>query len=139
LLEELYFQRHLELRNTIIDPTEIQLVIAGRGIGYGMAKSELVFDKLHTFEKLTIRTAERKIGNPFRSHGDVSKTIKNRFQPYLSVPRAASFAFTIRIGAPTDQMKLPGFESSIEIIEDLVKNIGLVNSGSFLELSKIIT
>ncbi|MDP3470219.1 MAG: hypothetical protein Q8S11_17895 [Daejeonella sp.] len=139
LLEELYFQRHLKLQGISISPTELQLVIAGRGIGYGMAKSELVFDKLNTFEKLTLRTAERKTGKPFRSKGDVSKLIKMNFQPYLSVPRAASFAFTIRLGVPADQLKLEGFENSIEIIEDLVDNINLVNSGSYEELSNKIT
>ncbi len=139
LLEELYFQRHLKLQGISIGPTELQLVIAGRGIGFGMAKSDLVFDKLNTFEKLTLRTAERKSGRPFRSKGDVSKVIKMNFQPYLSVPRAASFAFTIRLGAPTKQLKIEGFENSIEIIEDLVENINLVNLGSYEELRKKIT
>lgn len=139
LLEELYFQRHLKLQGISISPTELQLVIAGKGIGYGMAKTDMVFDKLNTFEKLTLRTAERKSGKPFRNKGDVSKIIKMNFQSYLSVPRAASFAFTIRLGAPSNQMKLEGFESSIEIIEDLVDNINLVNSGSYEELSTKIT
>lgn len=57
ILEELYFQRHLKLQGIQLNTTEIQLVIAGRGIGYGMAKTDLVFDKLSTFEKLTLRTA----------------------------------------------------------------------------------
>lgn len=139
LLEELYFQRHLQLQGIQLNPTELQLVIAGRGIGYGMAKSDLVFDKLSTFEKLTLRTAERKTGRPFRSKGDVPKVIKMNFQPYLSVPRAASFAFTIRIGAPTQQLKIEGFENSTEIIEDLIENISLVNNGNFDLLKENIT
>lgn len=139
LLEELYFQRHLQLQGIQLNPTELQLVIAGRGIGYGMAKSDLVFDKLSAFEKLTLRTAERKTGRPFRSKGDVPKVIKINFQPYLSVPRAASFAFTIRIGAPTQQLRLEGLDDSAEIIEDLIDNISLVNRGEFDGLkSKII-
>ena len=106
-----------------------------------MAKSDLVFDKLSTFEKLTLRTAERKLGKPFRSKGDVSKVIKMNFQPYLSVPRAASFAFTIRIGMPSEQLKLDGagFDSSTEIIEELVENINLVNQGEFEQLKIKIT
>ncbi|MGB3851410.1 MAG: hypothetical protein WA958_15685 [Tunicatimonas sp.] len=139
LLEELYFQRHLKLQGISINPTELQLVIAGPGIGYGMAKSELVFDKLNSFEKLTLRTAERKARRPFRSKGSVSKDIKMNFQPYLSVPRAASFAFTIRLGAPTNQLKFDGFENSVEIIEDLVDNINLINLGSYEKLRDKIT
>lgn len=139
LLEELYFQRHLKLQGIQLDTTEIQLVIAGRGIGYGMAKTDLVFDKLSTFEKLTLRTAERKLGKPFRSKGDVSKGIKLNFQNYISVPRAASFAFTIRVGAPSEQLKFEGFENSIEIIEDLIENINLINQGEFEKLKTRIT
>ena len=131
LLEELYFQRHLQLQGISINSTELQLVIAGRGVGFGMVKSDLVFDKLSTFEKLTFRTAERILGRPFRSKGDVSKLIKSNFQPYLSVPRAASFALTIRIGCQTNQLKIEGFDNSIEVIEELVENIGLVNVSDY--------
>jgi hypothetical protein len=139
LLEELYFQRHLQLQGIQLTSTEIQLVIAGRGIGYGMAKSDLVFDKLSTFEKLTFRTAERKSGKPFRPKGDVPKVIKMNFQNYISVPRAASFAFTIRIGAPSEQLKFEGFESSVEIIEEVVENINLINQGEIEQLKTKIT
>ena len=138
LLEDVYFQRHLQLQGISINSTELQLVIAGKGIGYGMAKSELIFDRINTFEKLTFRTIERKSGKIFRSSGDVSKVIKMNFQPYLSVPRAASFAFTIRLGGLTQQMKMEGFDNSTEIIEDIVENIGLVNSADFETLKKKI-
>jgi hypothetical protein len=139
LLEELYFQRHLQLQGISLNSTELQLVIAGRGIGYGMAKSDLVFDRISTFEKLTFRTVERKSGKPFRSKGDVAKVIKMSFQPYLSVPRAASFAFTIRLGGLTNQLKIDGFENSIEIIEDIVENIGLVNIADYDTLKEKIS
>ncbi|MBN7810180.1 hypothetical protein J0A68_04375 [Algoriphagus sp. H41] len=138
LLEELYFQRHLQLQGIQLTSAEIQLVIAGRGIGYGMAKTDLVFDKLSTFEKLTFRTAERKVGKPFRSKGDVPKVIKMSFQNYISVPRAASFAFTIRVGAHSNQLKLEGFENSVEIIEELVENIKLLNQGEIDQLKNRI-
>lgn len=139
LLEDVYFQRHLQLQGISINSTELQLVIAGRGVGYGMAKSEIIFDRINTFEKLTYRTVERKSGKVFRSSGDVSKVIKMNFQPYLSVPRAASFAFTIRLGGLTQQMKLDGFDNTVEIIEDIVENIALVNKGDFSSLKNKIT
>jgi hypothetical protein len=138
LLEELYFQRHLQLQGISLNSTELQLVIAGKGIGYGMAKSDLVFDRINTFEKLTFRTAERKQGKVFRTSGDVSKIIKMNFQPYISVPRGASFAFTIRLGENFNQMIIDGFENSTEIIEDVIENIGLVNICDFDALKKKI-
>jgi hypothetical protein len=138
LMEDLNFHRHLKLQGVSLGSTELQLVIAGNGIGYGMAKSELIFDRINIFEKLTFRTVERKSGKQFRASGDVSKAIKINFQPYLSVPRAASFAFTIRLGGLTKQMKLEGFENSVEIVEDIVENIELVNSADFENLRKKI-
>lgn len=138
LLEDVYFQRHLNLQGISLNATELQLVIAGKGIGYGMAKSELVFDRINTFEKITYRTVERKSGKSFRASGNVSKIIKMGFQPYLSVPRAASFAFTIRLGGLSQQMKLEGFDNSVEIIEDIVDNIGLVNMADYESLKKKI-
>ncbi len=138
LLEDVYFQRHLQLQGISLNSTELQLVIAGRGIGYGMAKSDLIFDRINTFEKLTFRTVERKSGKKFRATGDVSKVIKMSFQPYLSVPRAASFAFTIRLGGLTQQMKMEGFDISTEIIEDIVENIRLVNLADYETLKSKI-
>ena len=138
LLEELYFQRHLQLQGISLNSTELQLVIAGKGVGFGMVKSDLVFDKLSTFEKLTFRTAERISGKSFRSKGGVSKLIKLNYQPYLSIPRAASFALTIRIGCQSDQLKIEGFDNSMEVIEELVENIGLVNVSDYDTLRKKI-
>lgn len=79
LLENVYFQRHLQLQGISLNSTELQLVIARRGIGYGMAKSDLIFDRINTFEKLTFRTVERKSGKKFWASGDVSKVIKWAF------------------------------------------------------------
>jgi len=138
LLEEIYFQRHLQLKGVTLNPSELQLVIAGRGIGYGMAKSVEVFDRINIFEKITLRTFERKTGKPFREKGNVAKEIKMNFQPYLSVPRAASIAFTIRLGGNYEQLKFSGFENSIEIIDDIVDNISLVNQGDFITLKEKI-
>ncbi|TLV00489.1 hypothetical protein [Dyadobacter luticola] len=134
LLEELYFQRHLQLQGISLKSTELQLVIAGRGVGYGMAKTELVFDRINTIEQLTFRTAERMLGKAFRRSGAVPKTIKLNFQPYLSVPRAASLAFTIRLGELSEQMTLEGFDPAVKVVENLVENIELVNSADFEKL-----
>lgn len=138
LLEDVHFQRHLQLQGLSLKPTELQLVIAGKGVGYGMAKSELIFDRLNIFEKITFRTVERKLGKAFRGKGDVAKVIKMNFEQYLSVPRAASFAFTIRLGGASEQMTLSGLEPPVEIMEDIVENIGLVNISDFETLKKNI-
>lgn len=138
LLEELHFQRHLQLQGITLDPAELQLVIAGKGIGYGMVKSNEILDRINTFQNITLRTAERKLGKPFRGKGNIPQNIKESFQAYISVPRAQSFAFTIRLGGNPEQLKIPGFESSVEIIDDVIDNISLVNQANFESLKEKI-
>jgi len=139
LLEELHFQRHLKLQGVVLEPTDLQLVFAGPGIGYGMAKSDDVLDRIHTFEKIALRTIERKSGKPFRERGNIPKEIRMNIQPYISVPRAASFALTIRFGGGSKQLQIPGFENSVQIIEDVVDNITLINQGDYNSLKGKIT
>ena len=95
LLESVHFQRHLSLQGQTLDSSEIQLVVAGKSVGYGVAKSNVIFDRIDALEQITYRTVERKQGKPFRGKGAVPKVLKLNFQPYMSVPRAASMAFTI--------------------------------------------
>ncbi len=137
LLEDVHFQRHLSLHGIALEPTELQLVFAGPGVGYGVAKSELVFKKISLLEDITFRTAERKLGKPFRTSGRIGNDIKTNFQPYISVPRAASMAFTIRLGLQ-DQFAIADFSPKIDIIDDIVENIGLVNSADFQALKEKI-
>ncbi|MCW5198404.1 hypothetical protein VU06_01490 [Desulfobulbus sp. F3] len=140
LLEEVWFERHLQLKGTVLNKTELQIVIAGKGIGYGMAKPDSVFGKINTFEKLTYRTAERKLRKPFRNSYHIPDNIKKGFQPYLSVPRASSFAFTIRIGGQLNRHddRLERFGSPIDVIEDIVTNIGFINLSDYGSLRESI-
>ncbi|TAE25960.1 MAG: hypothetical protein EAZ92_11410 [Candidatus Kapaibacterium sp.] len=137
LLEDVHFQRHLSLQGIALESTELQLVVAGPGVGYGVVKSDLVFQKISTFEDIALRTAERKLGKPFRTSGRIENAIKAHFQPYISVPRAASMAFTIRLGLQ-DQFEIEGFSPTTEIINDIVENIGLVNRADFKALKEKI-
>jgi hypothetical protein len=138
LLEEINFQRHLKLNGVSLSKEELQLVLSGPGIGYGMAKMDEVFNRINTFEKISIRTLERIFGKPFREKGGVAKEIKDLWQSYVSVPRPASFAMTIRFGQPTNQEELPGFNKVHEIIDDIVENISLINKGEYKKLKEKI-
>jgi hypothetical protein len=138
LLEEVNFHRHLYLQGIVLNSSELQLVLAGNAVSYGMAKSDQVFERINSLEKLTYRTAERIAGFPFRKSGNSTKLIKMNFEPYLSLPRAGSLAFTIRIGTSTDQKSLPGLEAADNIIDDIFDNIQLINLGEFIELKNKI-
>lgn len=76
MLETVNFHRHLDLRGVILQEDEVQLVIAGKGVGYGYAKSDDVLDRVDTFQKLAIRTIERKAGKSFRKAGKFPMSLK---------------------------------------------------------------
>ena len=134
MLENVHFERHLQTKGISLAENEFQLVIAGAGVAYGMAREEDVSTRISTFKDIAIRTIERKKGRPFRKQGKTSKDITDLFQSYISIPRAASFAMTIRVGS-SQQLHFEGFQDqSNAIIEDIASNIKLVNSGDIEQL-----
>lgn len=129
LYEQVNFQRHLDLQGIFLEANEMQLAISGPGIGFGIARSEEFIKRIDIIEKLAYRTVERKMGLPFREQGASSKGIKERFEPYISVPRAASFAVTIRLGRPKNQKLLfPDENEPANIINELMDDIELINN-----------
>ena len=124
LLEQVNFGRHLALKGLTLLQDEFQLSIDGKVTGHGMAESNEFIDRVQTSEKLLLRTIERNSGRPFRETGKAIKEISQNAELYLSTPRAASFAVTLRIGLPQKQMGLPTIEQEIfgepeKIIDDL--------------------
>lgn len=134
LLEQVYFQRHLELRGVSLSPNEFQMSIAGDEVGYGMANSGEFLKRVSNTETLIYRTAERKRGRPFREKGRVQKELKQEFELFVSVPRAASFAITLKLGGTIDQLGL----FSDEVIDELFSCIELFNAKKEEELKKRI-
>jgi hypothetical protein len=59
---------------------------------------------------------------------NVPKAVKI-FEPYISLPRAGSLSFTIRLGSSSEQTSIPGFDKADEIIDDIFENIDLINKG----------
>ena len=52
LLEKVNFHRHLEVRGISLGPDEIQMSIAGRSIGLGIAPSEEIYSTSRTDTKI---------------------------------------------------------------------------------------
>lgn len=138
MLEIVNFNRHLDLKGVVLQEDEVQLVIAGKGVGYGYAKSEDILDRIDTFQKLAIRTIERKAGRTFRKSGQISGELKNVCKSYISAPQAASMAFRMKFGSLANTT-LAGFSSFEEVIEDINDNIELISNGDLLSLKKNIS
>lgn len=138
MIETINFNRHLNLQGFSLQSDEVQLVIAGRGVGYGYAKSNDALARLDTYHKLTIRTMERKSGKVFRKTGRIPAELGNACQPYISTPMAASIAFRVKFGGLIEQSVLAGFGKLENVIDDINDNIELIGRGDIEAVKKNI-
>jgi hypothetical protein len=136
LLERVYFERHLQLRGVSLAPEEVQLSIAGRSVGFGIAESDAFIGRVETFGKLVYRTGERRMNMPYRDRGDPPPIIKEALEVYVSVPRAASFAVSMKIGRPHGQRTL-GLDPS-DVIDDIVQGSELLDKNNEDEVKRRI-
>lgn len=134
LLEQVHFQRHLELRGLVLEDTDVQMSISGHATGYGFASSDEFVSRVNDFERLLYRTAERRAGRPYREGGSPKKRIKESFEVYLSVPRAASFAVTLRLGRPKDQLAMTEVEGQPNVIAETLDLLELTQRKDWADL-----
>lgn len=137
LLEQVHFQRHLDLRGIKLASDEVQMSIAGEGVGFGMTPTELFTHRIINTENLIYRTAERKQNKPYRDAGRLDKKTKENVALYMSAPRAASFAVTFRIGQG-NQLSLPGTSIGEEVVDELLDCLEIFISGDQRALKKKI-
>lgn len=105
LYEKVNFQRHLDLQGVSLESDEVQMVLAGNAIAGGVALMPEFVKRLEDIQSLVYRTVERKMKKPYRSSGPMSRDVCD-YETYVSVPRAASFAVSLRISHPK-QLSLP--------------------------------
>ena len=134
LLEQVYFRRHLDLRGVTLSETEVQISIAGKSVGFGIAPVGAVVPRINDAERLLYRTAERLSNLPFRTSGRIPSAILSTVELFSTVPRAASFAVSFRVGSST-QMTLEGVGSlGEETIDDLLECLEMFNKGAQAQL-----
>jgi hypothetical protein len=135
LLEQVNFQRHLALRGVELHSDEVQMSIAGNDVGYGIAPIEAFLQRVGNTENLLYRTAERKQRRPYRDRGRIDKALAESLQLYVSVPRAASFAVTFKVGK---QLELPGISIGEEVIDEFLDCLEIYNHGDETKLRERI-
>lgn len=135
LLEEVNFDRHLELRNVQLTDNEVQLSMVGSEVGFGTVLVDAFIDRVKDIERVFQRTAERLLGQEFRERGAVSRSIREGYGVYLKAIRAQSFAFTIQIGR---QLNLPGMDLSSEVVDEVVECFEIVTKGELQSLRERI-
>ena len=137
LWEQVNFQRHLELRGVSLHEDEIQMSIAGKSIGFGIAPADVFVDRVEKTEALLFRTAERKRKKPYRDSGRYGKQIEENLELFVSVPRAASFAVTFKVGK-SEQLSLPGTSLAEEVIDEVIECLNLFTEGNEAKLKEKI-
>ncbi len=138
LLETINFQRHLQLRGVSLSDDELQMSIAGNAVGFGMVHGNEFLERISHASKIFYRIVERRERKPFREKGRLKKGVKDEYELYMSVPRAASFAVTLKVGRPTGQMKSAGLLGTTDIIDEFMSLIDLVNRKKEEEIHKRI-
>lgn len=129
LLEQVYFQRHLDLRGIVLQPDEFQVSLTGNAVGLGVAESDIFISRVQDLEKLVFRTTERRSNLPFRERGRRQGKLARDVEVFLTAPRAASFAVSFRIGH-SDQLSLPGVDLAEEIIKEIIDCLELFNAAN---------
>lgn len=123
LYEDTHFRRHLQVRGVSLAEDELQLSIAGRAVGLGIALLDPLWGRVQALEKLLFRTAERLANRPFREKGAPKKPLRQSLELYLSVPRNGSMAVSFKLGGPSPQNSLPGMSYPADVIEGLLGDL----------------
>ena len=127
LLDILYFERHLQLRQVALEANELRMVLAGRGVGNLIRADEFV-KRSQYLQGLVTRTTERKWHKPYRRHGRVSREVKH-MQIYIGAAEAASFAVTLRVSEPLQLTFGPTSIGAAGVIDEILDCLELVNRG----------
>ncbi len=128
LLEQVTFERHLALRGVALSDDEFQMALTGKSVGLGLAPTDMFLRHVQSTENLLYRTAERKQGRAYRDRGRRDEQLAQNLECYITVPRAASFAVTFRIGG-AKQPSLPGLSLGEEVIDELLECLDLYTEG----------
>ena len=127
LMEQVHFRRHLELRGISLEEDELQMSLAGEGVGFGVVNSSDFLQRVEDTSRMIYRIGERRRRLPFRETGRPKKSVSDDFELYLSVPRAASFAVTLKIGKPTTQVRIQGLDDTSAIVDEFMDLMTLVD------------
>jgi hypothetical protein len=133
LLEDVYFKRHYDIRDTQLEESEFQFTMTGDAIGFGKVRNVHFIDRVKDVEKLIQRTHDRLYNQPFQERGRP----KNDIDVFISVPKAASFAVSFTVGY-LKQGNLPGLGVGEQIVSELLPCLELFESGNNDDLIKKI-
>ena len=137
--EQANFHRHLYARGVVLADHEIQMTLSGPGVGLGITEWRGYQTRVDDTLKMITRITERRAEKPFRHRGPPEAAIRNYLSPHVSLPRAASYAVSIRLGR--GQLQLPGLldlPELPEVIHDFLTIVEKVNGSVEDQLEELI-
>jgi hypothetical protein len=138
LMEQVQFRRHLQLRGVSLADDELQLSLAGKGVGYGLVSTSDFLQRVDDTSRLIYRIAERRRQLPFRDTGRRRQSVSNDYEVYVSVPRAASFAVTLKLGRPMAQGRFAGLVDTPDIIDEFLDLMTFVDEADYYRIEERI-
>ena len=127
LWEQANSYRHLELKGLELAPDEMQVSLAGAEVGWGFIGFPDFSVRVENTLSLLERIVERRAGKPYRDRGRAPADISERYRTYISVPRAGSFAVTVKLSSPIEQLSFPEMLDTPEIVDEFMQLVELVN------------
>lgn len=137
LYENINLGRHLELKGLRLSDKEFQVSLSGNDVGFGIAKIEDYVPRAETISKLIQRTAQRKIQKGEFSKR-IPKAVSEKYTPYISEPRAASFAVTFKIAVLDEQIDFIEEETRTDVIKEVIECVELLQNDKTEELKERI-
>ena len=136
--EQANFHRHLYARGVVVADHEIQMTLSGPAVGLGITEWTGYRARVDDTLKMITRITERKAERPFRHRGPPEAVIRKYLSPHVSLPRAASYSVSIRLGH--GQLHLPGLDlpELPEVIHDFLTIVEKVNGSVEDQLEELI-
>ena len=131
LVEQVQFQRHLDLRGVKLGQQEVQMSLSGKEVGFGMVPAAELISRIRDATQLIGRIVERQQNSSFLESG-LRKSTKQSFPVLVSVPRGSSFAVTLKVGNPTGQLRFP--TEAQEAVDEFMDLMESVDSSEVLDL-----
>lgn len=138
LLEQIYFQRHLNLNGVALQDDELQMSLSGPEVSRGLAPHNEIYGRLDSIEKLIYRTAERKLGRQFRRGGPPVKEVRDNYRMMVSVPREGSFAVTLKFGSLIQHTRRSELDAA-SVLDEFMQLVGWVNRSRNDEIQDLIS
>ncbi|HRQ73777.1 MAG TPA: hypothetical protein PLU35_12185 [Phycisphaerales bacterium] len=137
VFEEIGFHRHLDLRGVALQSNDAQLVLVGSAIAPGMAEADEFTSRVNTIERLVQRTSESERKIKYREQGPPTQHIERSLKLYLSLPRAASYAVSLRVADSKEQAEFQ-FAESAQVLNLVVDRLEMYDREDFTALNQAI-